>query len=98
MSQTAGGRSPCEDPVPAAVFPRGLHEPLDAVRVGARRQLARGREHEARAVADRVDTAADLGLDLAARRAFEDGYVHVADRDHTPLVAEGVEPVQLVHL
>ena len=49
-------------------------------------------------MADRVDTSADLGLDLGARRALEDGHVHVADRDHTPLVAEGDEPVQLVHL
>jgi len=76
-----GNRGRGEHALVAAVVPRRVHHPLDAVGVGARRQLARGRQDEARALAHRVDAAAHLGLDLGLRRALEDRHVHVADGD-----------------
>src|SRR5207245_2077457 len=87
----------------AAAFPRHevarrVHHPLDAVGVRPRRQLARGRQDEARALAHRVDAAAHLGLDLRLRRPLEDRHVHVADGHHTALVAERHQLVELVDL
>src|SRR2546425_892604 len=88
VSSSSRAGSSAEDPVPAAVLARGLHEPLHAVGVGARRQLARGREHEARARAGSVDAAPHLGLDLGLGGALEDRDVHVADGHDVLLVAE----------
>src|SRR2546423_12300527 len=88
--------SSVENALPAAVLAGGLHEPLHAVGVGTRRQLARGREHEARARAGGVDAAPHLRLDLRLRRALEHRHVHVADGHHVPLVAERDEAAQLV--
>src|SRR5215813_13343638 len=72
-------RSRILEAVPAAVLARGVHEPLDAVRVGARRQLAGGGQHEARAAPHGVEAPPDLVFDLAARGALEDRDVDVAD-------------------
>src|SRR5438552_18004763 len=66
-SSSSGAGSSAENALPAAVLAGGFHEPLHAVGVGARRQLARGREHEARARAGGVDAAPHLGLDLRLR-------------------------------
>src|SRR5207245_7604773 len=87
-----------EDPVVATVLPRRVHHPLHALRIRPGRQLAGGREHEARARARRVDAALHLGLDLSLGRPLEDRHVDIADRDHAPLVAERDQPVELIDL
>src|SRR5215813_4188837 len=87
-----------EDAVPPTVFPRGLHEPLHAVRIGLRRQLARGGEHEAGAASHRIDAALHLALDLLAGGPLEDRHIYVADAHHPALVAQGDEAIELVDL
>src|SRR5258708_18382192 len=47
---------------PSGLLAGGFHEPLHAVGVGARRQLAPGPEHEARARAGGVDAPPPPGL------------------------------------
>src|SRR5712664_183906 len=94
VSSSPWAGSGAENALPAAVLAGGFHEPLHAVGVGARRQLARGREHEARAGG--VDAAPHLGLDLRLRRALKHRHVHVADGHHVLLVAERDEAVELV--
>src|SRR5437870_10296626 len=87
-----------ENPVVATVLPRRVHHPLHALRIRPGRQLAGGREHEARARARGVDAALHLGLDLSLGRPLEDRHVDIADRDHAPLVAERDQPVELIDL
>src|SRR4029077_2036479 len=87
-----------QNSVVATVLPRGVHHPLHAIRIGAWGQLARGREHEARALPGRVDAALPLGLDLLLGRALEDRHVDVADRDDVPLVAERDQAIELIDL
>src|SRR5215467_4324713 len=90
--------SRAEDAIPTPVFSRGVHEPLHAIRVGLRRQLARRGQHEAGAAPYRVDAALHLGLDLLAGGPLEDGHVHVADTHHPALVPQGDEAIELVDL
>src|SRR5262249_59301314 len=87
-----------ENALVTTVVARSVHHPRDAVRVRARRQFARGGENEARALADRVDAAAHLGLDLGLGGALEYGHVDVADGHHAALVAERHQLVELIHL
>src|SRR5206468_9525 len=91
-------RSGRENTVVPTVLARRVHHPLHALGIRARRQLARGRQDESRALSGGVDAALHFRLDLRLGRALEDRHVDVADRDHVPLIAERDQAVELVNL